>query len=193
VALQSIGEYEISELLGSGTVGDAYRAKHRETGQAVVVKLLQNHAAGEPDIQRRFVREVSIAEKLNHPNIVRHFDCGLADDQIFFAMELVEGGTLKDVLRHLSKNGTVGFVMDQYSGPPVGVRVPVFGVPVGTPAVIATLAKRTGAVVLPAVNYRLPDGRFVTEIRGRPCTSSIGITGIYVRRSRATASRWATA
>jgi serine/threonine protein kinase len=96
--MQSIGDYEISELLGSGTVGDAYRARHRETGQPVVVKLLQTHAASEPEIQRRFVREVSIAEKLNHPNIVRHFDCGLADDQIFFAMELVEGGTLKDVL-----------------------------------------------------------------------------------------------
>ena len=99
MAMQSIGDYEISELLGSGTVGDAYRARHRESGQPVVVKLLQTHAASEPDIQRRFVREVSIAEKLNHPNIVRHFDCGLADDQIFFAMELVEGGTLKDVLR----------------------------------------------------------------------------------------------
>jgi KDO2-lipid IV(A) lauroyltransferase len=77
-----------------------------------------------------------------------------------------EPKTLKDVLRHLSRNGTVGFVMDQYSGPPVGVRVPVFGVPVGTPAVIATLARRTGAVVLSVVSYRLGSGRFITEIRG---------------------------
>ena len=76
-----------------------------------------------------------------------------------------EPKTLKDVFRKLNQGGTVGFVMDQYSGPPVGIRVPVFGVPVGTPAAIATLAKRTGASVLPVVNYRLPDGRFVTEIR----------------------------
>jgi KDO2-lipid IV(A) lauroyltransferase len=76
-----------------------------------------------------------------------------------------EPRTLKDVLRHLGKNGTVGFVMDQYSGPPVGVRVPVFGVPVGTPAAIATLAKRTGATVLPVVNYRDKNGRFRVEIR----------------------------
>src|SRR6185312_635098 len=61
---------------------------------------------------------------------------------------------MKDVLRHLSKNGTVGFVMDQYPGPPVGVRVPVFGVPTGTPAAIAALARRTGAPVVPVVNYR---------------------------------------
>jgi KDO2-lipid IV(A) lauroyltransferase len=76
-----------------------------------------------------------------------------------------EPRTLKDVLRHLGKNGAVGFVMDQYSGPPVGVRVPVFGVPVGTPAAIAALAKRTGAAVLPVVSYRDDQGRFRVEIR----------------------------
>jgi KDO2-lipid IV(A) lauroyltransferase len=76
-----------------------------------------------------------------------------------------EPRTLKDVLRHLGKNGAVGFVMDQYSGPPVGVRVPVFGVPVGTPAAIAMLAKRTGAAVLPVVSYRDDQGKFRVEIR----------------------------
>jgi Kdo2-lipid IVA lauroyltransferase/acyltransferase len=76
-----------------------------------------------------------------------------------------EPRTLKDALRHLGKNGAVGFVMDQYSGPPVGVRVPVFGVPVGTPAAVAALAKRTGAAVLPVVSYRDDQGKFRVEIR----------------------------
>ncbi len=75
-----------------------------------------------------------------------------------------EPRTLKDVLHHLKKNGAVGIVLDQYVGPPVGVRVPVFGTPVGTSMLIATLAKRTGAAVLPAVNYRNPDGSWVLEI-----------------------------
>lgn len=96
---QTVGEFELGELLGTGTVGNAYRARHRQSGQPAVIKLLQSHAATEPDIQRRFVREVSISEKLQHPNIVRHYDCGLHDDRIFFAMELVDCGTLKDVLR----------------------------------------------------------------------------------------------
>ena len=61
------------------------------------------HADSEPDLQRRFVREVAIVERLNHPNIVRHYDCGLADDRIYFAMELVDCGTLKDVLRQRGK------------------------------------------------------------------------------------------
>jgi serine/threonine protein kinase len=99
VKLQTVGDFELGEHLASGTVGDVYRARHRETGQAAVVKFLQSHAESEPDLQRRFVREVAIVERLSHPNIVRHLDCGLAEDRIYFAMELVECGTLRDVLR----------------------------------------------------------------------------------------------
>lgn len=76
-----------------------------------------------------------------------------------------EPNTLRDVLRHLKKNGTVGFVLDQYAGPPVAVRVPVFGIPVGTSTAVATIIKRTEAVLLPVVNYRAPEGRWVVEIR----------------------------
>jgi len=99
VKTQTVGDFELGEHLASGTVGDVYRARHRETGQAAVVKFLQSHAESEPDLQRRFVREVAIVERLNHPNIVRHYDCGLAEDRIYFAMELVDCGTLRDVLR----------------------------------------------------------------------------------------------
>ena len=69
-----------------------------------------------------------------------------------------EPRTLRDVLADLKKNKAVGFVLDQYAGPPIGVRVPLFGLPVGTSAAVAALAKRTGAVVLPVENYRRPDG-----------------------------------
>jgi KDO2-lipid IV(A) lauroyltransferase len=75
-----------------------------------------------------------------------------------------EPRTLRDVLGHLKDGGTVGFVLDQYAGPPVGVRVPVFGVPVGTHTAPATLVRRTGAALLPAVNYRVPGGKWVVEI-----------------------------
>ncbi len=71
-----------------------------------------------------------------------------------------EPKTLRQVLAHLKNNGTVGFVLDQYAGPPVGVRVPVFGVPVGTSLAVAALVKRTEAELLPVENYRTPDGRW---------------------------------
>jgi KDO2-lipid IV(A) lauroyltransferase len=76
-----------------------------------------------------------------------------------------EPRTLRDVLRVLRSGGTVGFVLDQYTGPPVGVRVPYFGVTVGTSLALATVVKRMGAVVLPVVNARTRDGKLITEIR----------------------------
>ena len=76
-----------------------------------------------------------------------------------------EPRTLRDALAHFKKKGTVGFILDQYAGPPIGVRVPVFGLPVGTASAIAMLAKRTGAPVLPVVNYRKADGTMVVDIR----------------------------
>jgi len=76
-----------------------------------------------------------------------------------------EPRTLKDVLRWLQQGKTVGIVADQYAGPPVGIRVPVFGVPTGTHSAPAMIAKRTGAAVLPVVNYRTPEGGWVVEVR----------------------------
>jgi len=76
-----------------------------------------------------------------------------------------EPKTLRDVLAHLKKGGSIGFVLDQYAGPPIGVRVPVFNVPVGTHTAIALIAKRTGAAVVPLSNYRQNNGKFVVEMR----------------------------
>ena len=75
-----------------------------------------------------------------------------------------EPRTMRDILGRLKQNRTVGIVLDQFTAPPVGVRVPFFGVPVGTNVAIAVLAKRTGAHVLPIANHRLANGRIVVEI-----------------------------
>ncbi|MGE0615357.1 MAG: lysophospholipid acyltransferase family protein [Bacteriovoracia bacterium] len=75
-----------------------------------------------------------------------------------------EPRTMKDILRFLRDGKTIGIVLDQYAGPPLGVRVPFFGRPVGTSSALAALHKRTEAPILPVVNYRLPNGRFVVEI-----------------------------
>ncbi len=75
-----------------------------------------------------------------------------------------EPKTLRDVMSHLKRGGTVGFVIDQYAGPPIGIRVPFFGVPVGTLSAPAIIAGRTGAVVLPASCTRDEHGRFQVEI-----------------------------
>ncbi|MBN21991.1 MAG: hypothetical protein CL678_11990 [Bdellovibrionaceae bacterium] len=75
-----------------------------------------------------------------------------------------EPQTMKKIIRHLKKGGTVGMIIDQYSGPPVGIRVPVFGIPVGTPSVVAAVARRFDLPVLPVKNYRTSDGKHIVEI-----------------------------
>ena len=75
-----------------------------------------------------------------------------------------EPRTMRDIIAHLKSGGTVGFVLDQHAGAPVGVRVPLFSVTAGTSLVVATFAKRTGVPVVPVVNYRKPDGRWVVQV-----------------------------
>lgn len=86
-----------------------------------------------------------------------------------------EPQTLRDTLGHLRRGGTVGFVLDQYAGPPIGVRVPVFGIPVGTLSAPAALAKRTGAPLLPVLNFRQPNGSAGVIIR-EPIRWQEGVT-----------------
>jgi KDO2-lipid IV(A) lauroyltransferase len=69
-----------------------------------------------------------------------------------------EPRTLPIILRTLREKGAIGFVMDQYAGPPIGVEVKFFGVEVGTLAAVGTLVSRTKASVLPAYTYRDKEG-----------------------------------
>lgn len=74
-----------------------------------------------------------------------------------------EPKTMPAILRAFKKNEIVGFVMDQYTGAPVGARVPFFGHPVGSHTALATLALRTGVPVVPALAVRKPDGRYLVR------------------------------
>ncbi len=65
-----------------------------------------------------------------------------------------EPRTLPIIIKALRKGEAVGFVMDQYAGPPIGIPVPFFGVKVGTLAAVSVLIERTGAAVVTAKAYR---------------------------------------
>jgi len=70
-----------------------------------------------------------------------------------------EPRTLPIIMRALRAGESVGFVLDQYAGPPIGIKVPFFGVSVGTLAAVGTLSNRTGALVVTAKTFRDTDGR----------------------------------
>ena len=101
--LRRIDEFELHEPLGVGTVGTIYRAKDLEHQQDVALKILLPTVSSDDLIKARFEREMIILERLSHPNIVQYFGRGRDGSQLFYAMELVDGGTLKDMLEQTGR------------------------------------------------------------------------------------------
>ena len=99
------GRYELGELLGRGGMAEVRSAVDQRLGRAVAVKQLRTDLATDPTFQARFRREAQSAAGLNHPTIVAVYDTGEEIDPLtgvaipYIVMELVEGPTLRDVLR----------------------------------------------------------------------------------------------
>jgi len=97
-----LGAYEIVGLLGSGGMGEVYRAKDTRLGREIALKILPQALAQDPDRRQRFEREARAAAGVNHPNIVTLHSVEEADGVLFLTMELVEGESLR---QHLTSTG----------------------------------------------------------------------------------------
>jgi eukaryotic-like serine/threonine-protein kinase len=99
------GRYQLGELLGRGGMAEVRRAVDQRLGRSVAVKQLRTDLATDPTFQARFRREAQSAAGLNHPTIVAVYDTGEEIDPLtgvsvpYIVMELVEGSTLRDVLK----------------------------------------------------------------------------------------------
>ena len=93
-----LSDYNLGEVLGVGTVGTIYAGKHRKTGEVVAIKKLHPGVSQDKNICDRFEREMLILSRLSHPNIVSYHGGGEEEGQLFYIMELVAGGTVKDLL-----------------------------------------------------------------------------------------------
>jgi serine/threonine-protein kinase len=93
------GPYTISTPLGRGGMGAVYEAVHGGTGEAVAVKTLAAHLGDDASLRRRFAAEIETLKSLRHPCIVRLLAFGEHDGQPYFAMELVRGRSLEQLLR----------------------------------------------------------------------------------------------
>ncbi len=98
VAGTRLGPYEIVAPLGAGGMGEVYRARDERLKRDVAIKVLPAELATDPERRSRFEREARAASALSHPNILTIYDIGTHDSTVYIAMELVEGGTLKDLI-----------------------------------------------------------------------------------------------
>lgn len=90
--------YELVELLGKGGMGEVWLARQKSLGRLVAVKLLPPRFAKDPEFVARFDKEAQALASLSHPGVVQIIDRGQAGDHYFFAMELVPGINLREMM-----------------------------------------------------------------------------------------------
>jgi serine/threonine-protein kinase len=93
-----IGRFEIVALLGSGGMGEVYRARDENLGRDVAIKILPAGLSSDRSRLNRFEQEAHAAGQLNHPNILAIYDVGLYEGSPYLVSELLEGETLGERL-----------------------------------------------------------------------------------------------
>ena len=99
-----IEQFDLIEPIASGGMGVVWRALNRELGRTVAVKLIQqNKVVGNPErqqlYQQRFLVEAQAAARLMHPNIVQIHSIHNTAGQLYYEMDLIEGGNLRDLIK----------------------------------------------------------------------------------------------
>ncbi|WP_431280524.1 protein kinase domain-containing protein [Humitalea sp. 24SJ18S-53] len=118
MAFETVGKYEIRGRLGAGAMGVVLDAWDPVIERRAALKILKKPPAGDvegAESLARFKREAQAAGRLTHPNIVAVYDYGEDGENAWIAMELVEGGSLKDILDRGERFPLpeVGRIMDQ--------------------------------------------------------------------------------
>jgi serine/threonine protein kinase len=94
----TIGAYKIVASLGSGGMGEVFQAEHTVTQRIEAMKILSADPAGTPDRDQRFLREIQLQARLNHPNIAVVHHAFWQDGHLIMIMELIEGDSLRSIL-----------------------------------------------------------------------------------------------
>jgi eukaryotic-like serine/threonine-protein kinase len=94
-----LGEYEVKSLIGSGGMGEVYRARDSRLGRDVAIKVLPSLFSADSGRLRRFEQEARAAAALNHPNILAVFQMGTYEGAPYLVSELLEGETLREPIQ----------------------------------------------------------------------------------------------
>lgn len=98
-----ISDFAIIREIARGGVGIVYLARQISLDRPVALKVLQQRFANDDEFVQGFVREARVAARITHPNIVQAYAVGEEEGIFYFAMELVEGETMKQILKKEEK------------------------------------------------------------------------------------------
>jgi WD40 repeat protein/serine/threonine protein kinase len=93
-----VGPFAVLALLGLGAMGRVFEARNVSTGQVVALKVMRPEMADNPKAFQRFLRECRVGFELEHPNIARPIETGMAGDSPYLAMEFVPGTDLAELV-----------------------------------------------------------------------------------------------
>ena len=97
--MEKVGRYQVRELLGEGAMAKVFKAYDPDIDRELAIKFLKSQLRGDSEYHTRFLREAKGAGVLSHPNIVTVYDVGDDGGHPYIAMELIEGGSLSDLLQ----------------------------------------------------------------------------------------------
>ena len=101
----TIGErYKILRVIGQGGMGAVCQARDLEVDRVVALKVIRADLAGQSQVLQRFKRELVLAQRVTHPNVVRIYDLGVAGEMRFITMEYIQGEDLRKIA---SRRGTL--------------------------------------------------------------------------------------
>ena len=96
------GDYIVLEKIGSGGMGQVFKARHKPTGKNVALKVLSADAVKNKRLIERFKKEAKAVARLKHPNVVRAYEAGKFNRIRYLVMELVEG---ENMLARVKRKG----------------------------------------------------------------------------------------
>ena len=94
----TVGGFDIIGRIGRGGMGTVFKARQTSVDRVVALKVLSPRLAKNEGFVQRFLREARSAARLNHPHIVQAIDAGFADGYYYFAMEYVDGVTVRQLM-----------------------------------------------------------------------------------------------
>jgi len=101
--IDQLGPYSNLKKISHGGMATVYLGKHTQMNRDAAIKVMHQHLAQDPTHRDRFIREAKSIASLNHPNIVKIYDCSVEGSQWFIAFEYIADGSLEEFISKQSK------------------------------------------------------------------------------------------